>query len=67
MAYLEIDKQDDLISQIAIPLPHVEIDIVATVDFKIEHINFSRPTKDIVQALTTLGVKQMFTQIDKGE
>ena len=36
MAYLEIDNQDDFISQIAIPPPCIEIDIMATIDFKIE-------------------------------
>ena len=33
MAYLAIDKQGDLIAQIAIPPPHAEIDTVAIVDF----------------------------------
>ena len=31
--YLAIDKQDDLIAQIAILPPHAEIDTVATADF----------------------------------
>ena len=33
MAYLEIKKQDDLVSQIAIPPSHVEKDTMASVDF----------------------------------
>ena len=36
IAYLEIDKQADLITQIAIPPSHAEVDTVATTDFKIE-------------------------------
>ena len=67
MAYLGIDKQDDLIAQIAISPPHTKIDIIAATDFQIQEINLSKPTKDTSQALATLGIKQMFTQIDKGE
>ena len=61
MAYLEIDKQDDLISQIAIPPLNSEIDAMAIADFKIEQITLGKPTKDIAEALATLGIKKIFT------
>ena len=35
MTYLAIDKQDDLISKIAIPPLHVDINTVVEEDFKI--------------------------------
>ena len=46
MAYLAIDKQDDLVAQIAIPPLNAEIDTVVVVDFKIEQITLGKPTKD---------------------
>ena len=67
MTYLVKDKQDALIAQIAIPPLHAEIDIVAIVDFKIEKITLGKPTKYTAQVLTTLDIKKMFTQINKGE
>ena len=61
MAYFWIDKQYDLIAQIAILPLHAEIDTVASADFQIQEINLGKPTKDTAQALATLGIKQMFT------
>ena len=64
--YLGIAKHDDLISQIAIPPLHANISTVATANFKIEEVILGNLTKDIVQVLATLGIKIIFSQIDKG-
>ena len=45
----------------------MDIRTVAASDFRIEEVILGKLTKDTTQVLATLGIKQMFTQIDKGE
>ena len=47
MTYLASDKQDDLVSKIAIPPLHAKIDTVAAEDFTIQEVILGKPTKDI--------------------
>lgn len=67
MTYLGIDKKDDLNTQITIPPLHTNISMVAAENFKIEEVILGKPTKDTMQVLATLGIKQLFTQIEKCE
>ena len=46
LAYLAINKQDDLVAQIVVPPLHAKIHIVVATNFKIQEVILGKPTKD---------------------
>ena len=57
MAFVGMNKKQDLVAHISIPPPHVDVKTIEALDFQMEEVIFGKLTKDIVKALTTLGIK----------
>lgn len=64
---LGVNKDQDLIAHIAIPPPHRDIQTAQPVDFQIREVILGKPTRHTAKAMTTLGLKHIFSQLDEGE
>ena len=56
-----------MVAHITITPPYADIAIVAASNFQMEEVILGKSTKDTMEALTILGLKQVFKHLDKCE
>ena len=67
MSVLGMNKEQDLVAHIAIPPPHGDVSTVQASNFEMQEVILGKPTKDTAKAMTSLGLKHIFRQLDEGE
>ena len=59
MVFILKNRQDDMVAQIAIPLPNAYEEAITPKDYQVQEVILGKPSKDIAKALMTLSLKQV--------